>query len=267
MGLEKPSEGKISIFRENKSLSNKEVKKIISLVPQDTAFFKDFSVEKNIAFFGSLYGVKGKKGKERVNFLLKWLGLEEFKNTKSDFLSGGYQRLLNIAISLVHDPEIIFLDEPTVGLDPKMRQLFRNKIEELKSLGKTIIITTHYMDEAEHLCSRVALLKKGKLLALGIPRELIKQHGGIKVVIFEIKGELDPKDLEFIRKSLRLESVVFNKGMLFIPFEQEKSVEKVTFVAEWLLGRGYSVLSSTTKEPNLEDVFLQLTGESSKSSE
>ena len=113
-------------------------------------------------FFGSVYGLKRNQLRKRVNFLLNWLSLNEFKNTKSDFLSGGYQRLLNIAISLLHDPEIIFLDEPTVGLDPNMRQMFWKKIKELKTAGKTIILTTHYMDEAEELCTKIALLKKNE---------------------------------------------------------------------------------------------------------
>jgi len=257
LGLQKPTGGSITFFY------GKEInmKKKIALVPQDTAFYNDFSVEKNMLFFGSIYGLKRNKLRDRVEFLLKWLNLFEFKDTKSDFLSGGYQRLLNIAISLISDPEIIFLDEPTVGLDPKMRQMFWEKIKELKTAGKTIILTTHYMDEAEHLCTRIALLKKGKLLSIGKPSELIREYGGVKVMIFEVKGGVRDEHITKIRSALNEKTVVSKGDLLFIPFEQEHSLEKVLAVTDWLMQEGYSITSSTTKEPNLEDVFLNLTGE------
>ena len=257
LGLQKPTDGSI-VFFEGKDVN---LKKKIALVPQDTAFYKDFSVEKNMLFFGSIYGLKRNKLRERVEFLLKWLNMNEFKDTKADFLSGGYQRLLNIAISLLHDPEIIFLDEPTVGLDPKMRKMFWQKIKELKAAGKTIILTTHYMDEAEELCTRIALLKKGKLLSIGKPRELIIKYGGIKVMIFEVKGGVREEHLQKIRQALNERTVMSKGDLLFIPFKQEHSLEKVLAVTDWLMQEGYNITSSTTKEPNLEDVFLNLTGE------
>jgi len=258
LGLEKQSKGEVILFDGDKS---KPIKSRIALVPQETAFYTEFSVEKNMKFFGSIAGLKGKKLKDKVNFLIKWLNLEEFRHTKSDFLSGGYQRLLNIALSLLHDPELIFFDEPTVGLDPKMRQMFWDKINELKANGKTVILTTHYMDEAEKLCTKVALLKKGKLLAIGKPYDLIQQYGGIKVVIFKILNGISQEDLDNIKKVLKQPSI-FSKGdFLFMPIGQEHSVEKVTGVTEWLMKKGYNISSSTTKEPDLEDVFLNITGD------
>ena len=258
LGLEKQSSGEVILFNGDKS---KPLKSRIALVPQETAFYKDFSVEKNMKFFAGIAGLKGKKSKDKVNFLLKWLNLEDFIHTKSDFLSGGYQRLLNIALSLLHDPELIFLDEPTVGLDPKMRQMFWDKINELKTAGKTIILTTHYMDEAEKLCTKVALLKKGKLLKIGKPYDLIQEYGGIKVTIFKILNGVSEKDLENVKSVLK-QTNIFQKGdFLFIPMGIEHSVEKVTGVTEWLMKKGYNISSSTTKEPDLEDVFLNITGD------
>ncbi len=260
LGLEKQSSGEVVLFEGKEN----NLKKKVSLVPQEAAFYKDFSVEMNLSFFASVCGLKHNQIKARVDFLLKWLDLTEFKDVKADFLSGGYQRLLNIAISLVHEPELIFLDEPTVGLDPKMRQMFWTKIKDLKEAGKTIIITTHYMDEAEKLCTRLALLKKGKLLAIGKPRELINKYGGIKVMIFSISGGVKEQDIQKI-KSVLNQSTVLSKGdLLFIPFEQEHSLEKVLAITEWLLKKGYNISSSITKEPNLEDVFLNITGETMK---
>ena len=258
LGLEKQSSGEVVLFDGDKS---KNLKSRIALVPQETAFYNDFSVEKNMHFFASIAGLKGKKKKEQVDFLLKWLSLDDFRQVKSEFLSGGYQRLLNIALSLLHNPELIFLDEPTVGLDPKMRLMFWDKIKELKADGRTIILTTHYMDEAEKLCTRVALLKKGKLLAIGKPFDLIQEKGGIKVIVFKISGGISQVDLTNIKTVLHQQNI-FSKGdYLFIPLGTDHSVEKVTGVTEWLMKKGYNIVSSTTKEPDLEDVFLNITGE------
>jgi len=257
LGLERATKGKV-VFFDGKKV---DLRKKVSLVPQDTAFYKDFSVEKNMHFFASINGLKGKLINKRVDFLLNWLNLTEFRKTKASFLSGGYQRLLNIALSILHDPEIIFLDEPTVGLDPKMRKMFWEKINELKQSGKTIILTTHYMDEAETLCDRIALLKKGKLLKVGKPEQLVKEHGGIKVMILDIEGGVKDEDLTKIRQVLNQNNLVTKENLFFIPFEQTHSLEKILAITQWLMGNGYNIMSSTTKEPNLEDVFLNITGE------
>jgi ABC-2 type transport system ATP-binding protein len=257
LGLEKQTSGKV-IFFDGKQIT---VKKKVSLVPQDTAFYKDFSVEKNMLFFASILGLKSKLAKERVDFLLKWLELDEFRKTRAGFLSGGYQRLLNIALSILHDPEIIFLDEPTVGLDPKMRRMFWDKIKELKKSGKTIILTTHYMDEAEGLCTKIALLKKGKLLITGKPLDLIQKYGGIDIMILQIENGVKEEHLEKIKEVLGTKGVLEKGEVLFLPIEKEHGLEKVLAVVQWIMNQGYNIKSSEMKEPSLEDVFLSLTGE------
>jgi ABC-type multidrug transport system ATPase subunit len=257
LGLEKKSSGKIVYF-DNKKVN---LKKKIALVPQDVAFYKDFNVEKNLLFFASISGLKKDLIKKRIDFLLDWLMLTNFRKTKASFLSGGYQRLLNIAISIIGDPEIIFLDEPTVGLDPKMRKMLWEKVFELKESGKTIILTTHYMDEAETLCSRIALLKNGKLLKIGRPVEMIKTYGGIKVMVLGIENGIVENDLSNIKKVLSHPHLIQKGELLFIPIEQEHGLEKTIAIIQWLINKGYNIISSTTKEPDLEDVFLNLTGE------
>ena len=258
LGLEEATDGEVLMFG---SAKRSKQKAKFSLVPQDDSFYKDFTVKKNMTFFASIYGVGGALRKKRVDFLLSWLELSNFSNLRADFLSGGYQKLLNIAISLIQDPEVIFMDEPTVGLDPRMRQLFWNKILELKRNGKTIILTTHYMDEAEELCNRVALLKNGKLIALGKPVDLIKQHGGIKVVVFRLSKSPADLDVEMIKMMAASKSVVVRGNYLIIPFSQEDSIKRLAGVTELLMKKGYNILSSTEKEPDLEDVFLNIVGE------
>ena len=261
LGLEKSSSGEVYFFDKKKMSS---VRKEIGFVPQEVAFYKDFTVEANMNFFAGIYGLKKGAAKKRIAYLLDWLAIKEYSKTKADLLSGGYQRLLNIAIALLHDPKILFLDEPTVGLDPNMRKLFWEKILALKDSGKTIIITTHYMDEAERLCSRVALMKKGKLLVIGKPVELIKKYGGIKVMILEVSEAVKEEDISRIKIVLKQSMVLARGKLLFIPLEQEHGLEKMLAVVQLLMGQGYNITSSTMKEPSLEEVFLNLTGEKMK---
>ncbi|MCX6803238.1 MAG: ABC transporter ATP-binding protein [Candidatus Diapherotrites archaeon] len=183
LGIEKATSGSVSLFD---STDVNISKPRFALVPQEDAFYRDFSVEKNLLFFGSIYGLSGEVLKNRVKFLLAWLYLEDYKNIRADFLSGGFQKLLNIAISLLHDPELIFLDEPTVGLDPKMRQLFWDKILELKNNGKTIILTTHYMEEAEQLCDDIVIMDQGIILKEGTVNELLGVGPGYEQVMITI---------------------------------------------------------------------------------
>ncbi len=257
LGLERQSSGRIIFFEGKK----KDFKDSLSLVPQEVSFYKDFTVQRNMHFFGSIYNIKKDLVKKRTDFLLKWLSLEDFRKMKASRLSGGYQRLLNIAISLINDPEIIFLDEPTVGLDPKMRKMFWDKIEELNRSGKTIIITTHYMDEAENLCDRIVLMKKGELIKIGEPIELIKQFGGIKVMVLRIENGLEEKDFLKIKEIIGHQGVLLEGEDLFVPMEQSHGLEKTLAIIQWLMDKGYNITSSIIKEPDLEDVFLNLTGE------
>lgn len=257
LGLENCSSGKIVYYNNEKV----NLKRKIALVPQDVAFYKDFNVEQNLLFFASVSGLKKNLIKKRIDFLLDWLKLKDFRKTKSSFLSGGYQRLLNIAISIIGDPEIIFLDEPTVGLDPSMRKMLWEKIFELKDNGKTIILTTHYMDEAENLCTRIALLKKGQLLKIGKPTQMIKEFGGIKVMVLKIENGITDIDLNNIKRVLKHPGLILKGDMLFIPIVQEHGLEQTLAIIQWLINKGYNIISSITKEPDLEDVFLNLTSE------
>jgi len=258
IGLEKKSSGEFTLFNGDK---RKNIKSRIALVSQEDSFYWNFTVKQNMYFFAALSGFHASRAKKRIDFLLKWLHLDEFSSVVSENLSGGYKKLLNIAISLIHDPELIFFDEPTVGLDPKMRQIFWDKITELKKIKKTIILTTHYMDEAQKLCDRIALLKKGKLIAIGSPEELISKYGGIRIVMFKIVGGVSDSDLNVV-KEISGQKDVFCKGeYMFIPFKEEKIVGRVSSISGYLMSKGYNILSSTTKEPTLEDVFLNIVGE------
>lgn len=176
IGSLKPDSGSVHYYGKELFSNKNEINKFIALVPQEEYFYRDFSSKRNLEFCGMLYGLKGKELNETVSFLLDWLNLKNFKDVTSSKLSGGYRRLLNMACSLVHSPKIVFMDEPTVGLDPKMRRIFWGKIRELRESGATIVLTTHYMDEAESLCDRIAFVMGGRILDEGNPSEIVKKY-------------------------------------------------------------------------------------------
>ena len=167
-----PSNGEVKINNFDLIKDKMKIKEIINISPQETAIAPNLTVLENLEFMAGIYQIKNKK--EKIDTLIKTFNLEEVLNKKAKNLSGGYQRKLSIAISLINDPQILFLDEPTLGLDVISRKELWKVIKELK--GKvTIILTTHYMEEANSLSDRVGIMNKGKLIALGTPNELIKK--------------------------------------------------------------------------------------------
>ena len=167
-----PSNGEVKINNFDLIKDKMKIKEIINISPQETAIAPNLTVLENLEFMAGIYQIKNKK--EKIDTLIKTFNLEEVLNKKAKNLSGGYQRKLSIAISLINNPQILFLDEPTLGLDVISRKELWKVIKELK--GKvTIILTTHYMEEANSLSDRVGIMNKGKLIALGTPNELIKK--------------------------------------------------------------------------------------------
>lgn len=217
----------------------------IGAAPQALAIYEELTAEENLNFFGRLYGLGGSRLKERVEWALELSGLAD---RRSDFVSkysGGMKRRLNIVCGLVHDPQVIFLDEPTVGVDPQSRNLIFEKIELLKGLGRTVVYTTHYMEEAQRLCDRVAIVDHGKILDIGPVKALIARHGGKSVVIAELET-VPPVGISLpgIRDDLHLR------------FESEKPFADIFA----LQGQGITFSSLHVEPPDLEVVFLNLTG-------
>jgi linearmycin/streptolysin S transport system ATP-binding protein len=176
VGLLAPDAGAVRIDGKG-SPTDPAVRRSIGVAPQALAVYDLLSGEENLHFFGEVYGLTGALLAERVRWSLDFVGLTDRRRDRVGTYSGGMKRRLNLAAALVHDPELVLLDEPTVGVDPQSRnQIFEN-ILALKRLGRTLIYTTHYMEEAERLCDRVAIIDKGKLLALGSVQELLDAHG------------------------------------------------------------------------------------------
>jgi ABC-2 type transport system ATP-binding protein len=171
-GLLKPSGGEAYIF--GKKVPDRSILPQIGYMPQETALYMELSVHHNLALYGELYGMSRNRIAEREKELLQFIALEKWRNEPVSNLSGGMKHRVSLACSMIHEPKLLFLDEPTVGVDPELRASFWEYFNELKKKGITIVLTTHYMDEAQH-CDRIGLLRLGKLIAEGAPGEITRQ--------------------------------------------------------------------------------------------
>jgi len=171
-GLLKATTGEAKVL--GRPIPSKEVMIEVGYMPQETAVYLDNTVHENLMLYGGIYGLTNVETRAKEKELLKFVELVEWKDALVSTLSGGMKHRLSLACALIHEPKVLFLDEPTVGVDPELRATFWNYFEELGSKGTTVIITTHYMDEASH-CSKVGLLRQGRLIAVGKPNELKKR--------------------------------------------------------------------------------------------
>ncbi len=250
-GLLKPDGGTISLAGKSDP-TLPEVRLSLGVVPQALAIYEELSAEQNLRFFGRTYGVSGHKLKERVNKCLEIAGLAQRSKERVSKYSGGMKRRLNMVCSFLHEPMLLLLDEPTVGVDPQSRNLIFETIEAMKAQGRTIIYTTHYMEEAERLCDRVAILDRGRILDMDTVDNLVVRHGGPSHV--EAEFEEKPSDPNSIRKVINGGNMQFAETM--IRFETSQPLESLA-----MLNRsGVRFRSLKVETANLEDVFLNLTG-------
>jgi len=228
-----------------------DVRKSLGVVPQALAIYEELSALDNLNFFGKIYGLKGQKLKERVKDCLEIAGLTQRGKDRVSKFSGGMKRRLNMACSLLHEPPILLLDEPTVGVDPQSRNLIFDTIEEWKKQGRTIIYTTHYMEEAERLCDRVAILDHGKILDIDSVANLIKKHGGPS----HIEAEFEEKpDIEKIKPFVDDKDIQSKENV--IRFKTSQPMESLAKLNR----SGFRFRTLKVQTANLEDVFLNLTG-------
>ena len=174
-GLIKPTSGNFSINNLMYDKNATNIKKIIGVVPQEYALYPTLTAKENLMYFGSMYGLKGKDLKIKVDEALDYLGLLKFSNKKIDTFSGGMKRRVNLIAGILHNPKILFLDEPTVGVDVQSKNVIINYLKELNSKGTTIIYTSHHLSEAQDFCTKIAIIDKGKIYAEGTPNSLISE--------------------------------------------------------------------------------------------
>ena len=250
-GLLKPDSGMVTLDGKTDP-TLVEVRLSLGMVPQTLAIYEELSAEENLRFFGRIYGLSGRQLKERVRNCLEIAGLTQRSRERVSKYSGGMKRRLNMVCSLLHEPPLLLLDEPTVGVDPQSRNSIFETIEAMKKQGRTIIYTTHYMEEAERLCDRVAILDYGRILDMDSVQNLIVKHGGPSRV--EAEFEKSPSDPDKIRQLIGNKNIQFEGTK--IRFETRRPMESLA-----MLNRsGVRFLSLKVQTANLEDVFLNLTG-------
>ncbi len=229
VGALPPTSGTIAIG--GRGAPNKpNVRRLIGVAPQALSLYDELTAAENVRFFATLYGLRGAARSARVDSVLEAVGLSDRRDDHVKTFSGGMKRRLNLATALAHEPELLILDEPTAGVDPQSRNAILEAIGVLRDQGKTVVYTTHYMEEAERICDEIAIIDHGKVLAQGTVDSLIETHGGASILVFETGGE-----------TTRVET--------------EDPLAELNRIAN-----GAPIDRFHVERPSLEDVFLNLTG-------
>lgn len=257
LGLLKMTSGEVKIYDKDFSKNARELKKHIGYVPQDFAFFETLSANDNVTYWGKIYGLRGAKLENAVKEALEFTGLWEKRKGKANSFSGGMKRRLNIACAIVHSPEILFMDEPTVGVDPQSRNNILESIKTMNERGTTVIYTSHYMEEIEAICNRVAIMDFGKVIALGTVEELIDSISKESRLSVDL-SEYSDRAKEVIESSEGVIACEYENNMYHIRMNKEEKCLSV--LLENLMNNELRILSLTLEKPNLETAFLQLTG-------
>ena len=235
------------------------VRKMIGIVPQEIALYGALSAAENLAFWGKMYDLYGKSLNQRVDEILHQVGLWERRKDIVDTFSGGMKRRLNIGVGLLHNPKLLFMDEPTVGIDPQSRRNILDAVLELNRLGMTIIYTTHYMEEAQELSHRVGIIDHGELIAQGTQEELnqlVGEHASLRLHVPETQSaEALAEQLEQSKQYVQASAT--DHQVLLMVEDPEAALPSVITTCNEL---GYRLRSVDIEEPNLESVFLHLTG-------
>jgi ABC-2 type transport system ATP-binding protein len=232
-------------------------KAAIGLVPQELALYPALSGRENLRFFGRLYGLEGDALRTRVDEVLDVVGLADRAGDPAKEYSGGMQRRLNIGIGLLHSPQLLILDEPTVGVDPQSRNAILESVEQLSSEGMAVLYTTHYMEEAERLCDRVGIIDRGEIKAEGTRRELVTLIGQRDRIRIAAGGPLDAVATALRAVAAVDEASVSDHGVDLLVADAGRTLTEILSVAA---ASGAAITSVEVSEPNLEAVFLHLTG-------
>lgn len=255
--LIKANSGEVLINNSSFKKDTAEIKKVIGLVPQEIALYPSLTAKENLTFWGRMYGIGGKLLKERVDEALEISGLKDRAKEVIESYSGGMKRRINIAAALLHHPKIVIMDEPTVGIDPQSRNHILETVLKLNKEGMTVIYTSHYMEEVEMLCSRIAIMDNGNIIASGSSEQLKKLVGTediINITMLDMKTGIEAE----VRKIDGVKKLSFDEGKVSVTAESADKV--LARLISTLDAHKCKIQMIDVKQPNLESVFLHLTG-------
>ena len=256
-GLLEPSGGQATIMGFDIQKSAADAKACLGVVPQELALYPDMSARENLVFWGKMYGLRGAALKARVDEVLAVIGLVERQKDRINKFSGGMKRRVNIGAALLHKPQVVIMDEPTVGIDPQSRRHILDNVVELNRQGMTVLYTTHYMEEAEELSDHIAIMDRGEIIAYGTHEELIRMVGEetrIDLILDTTRSQVT----DAWEQVAGISTVISTDEMITVLADDSNRALPQLFDAANQLGT--RVLSVDIQEPNLETVFLHLTG-------
>jgi ABC-2 type transport system ATP-binding protein len=256
IGITEIQSGEINIFGKSMKKNSNEIKKRIGIVPQNIALFNEFSALENVTYFGRLYGLKESELKENVRQALEFTNLWERRKEVPKKYSGGMQRRLNIACSIVHKPELIIMDEPTVGIDPQSRNHILESIRTLNKMGSTIIYTSHYMEEVEAVCTRVAIMDNGRLIAEGTREKLAQYVQEDQTAHIELSS-VGFSAVQGVREVYGVKECTLSDNKMSVVFNKSTNISNIINV---ISDKGSVITKINMEEATLEDAFLALTG-------
>jgi ABC-2 type transport system ATP-binding protein len=256
-GLLERDSGEIGVDGQSMTTHSVRAKAAIGYVPQDLAIYPDLSGRENLVFFARLYGMPSSPAKARTNEVLEAIGLADRAGDQTKNYSGGMKRRLNIGIALLHEPRLLILDEPTVGVDPQSRNAILEEVRGLSATGVAVLYTTHYMEEAEHLCDRVGIIDHGKLIAEGTRRELVSLVGERDRVSLGASGDLEAAARSLSTVGGVREASATDEGISLVMDDARSHLPEILQQAATA---GATIKTVEVTEPDLEAVFLHLTG-------
>lgn len=257
-GLLEPDEGTVTVAGTPITARSTSGKEHIGLVPQEIAIYPDLNAEENLVFFAKLYGMPATTMKGRIEEILEVIGLTDRRKDHVDKYSGGMKRRLNIGVGLLHSPQLLILDEPTVGVDPQSRNAILESVEALSAEGMAVVYTTHYMEEAERLCDRIGIVDTGRVIAEGTTAELVAGIGEQDQIRAEVSGTVGDDTIETLRSSDGVTDVSIDGHTLTVL--ADNGSRHLPALIERLAAGGVEIGSIDVARPDLEAVFLHLTG-------
>lgn len=260
-GLLQADSGHVKLSGQEMSAGNNQAKQKLGLVPQDLALFEDLSARENLKIFGALYGLSGNRLQTRCDEVLELVSLTDRAKDKPATFSGGMKRRLNIAAALLHEPELLILDEPTVGVDPQSRNAIFDALEVLKSQGRSLIYTSHYMEEVERLADHIVIIDHGKLIANESPTDLFKRLPAHAALELQLSQPLSASQLQYLQQQMGVvdvESKDLGQQLTISLSDGQYALSLLNY----LQSEGIQPLHFATAKTNLEDIFLTLTGRS-----